>query len=172
MVEIREPAVAGAFYNGMEKRLIAQIDNCYVDRYGVGKIPELSTKRDNNLIGVVNPHAGVMYSGPVATFSFNEIAKSGFPETFILIGPNHTGLGSDVAIGTNFGLKVIAPFMDAKVMIESIKIDSKCTFQYYGTSSPAYTSLFLCAGRCSSGEWRRFYGQHGCSDQRHDYQLL
>lgn len=49
-------------------------------------------------IGIVSPHAGLMYSGAVAGAVFSKIE---FPHTFILIGPNHTGMGSPVSIMTS-----------------------------------------------------------------------
>ena len=44
------------------------------------------------------PHAGFQYSGTIAAHSYCELAKNGFPEVFIIIGPNHTGLGSEVSV--------------------------------------------------------------------------
>jgi hypothetical protein len=41
-----------------------------------------------------------MYSGPVAAHSYLELARDGFPETFIIISPNHTGYGSLVSTMT------------------------------------------------------------------------
>ena len=48
-------------------------------------------------IGAVVPHAGYMYSGRVAAAVY---ARVEFPETFVILGPNHTGLGSGAAIMT------------------------------------------------------------------------
>jgi AmmeMemoRadiSam system protein B len=41
-----------------------------------------------------------MFSGPVAAHVCSALAEDGFPETFIIIGPKHTGAGSPVAITT------------------------------------------------------------------------
>lgn len=41
-----------------------------------------------------------MYSGPVACHAYAELAKDGKPDTAIIIGPNHTGMGSGVSIQT------------------------------------------------------------------------
>jgi len=46
-------------------------------------------------LGILSPHAGLIYSGSVAGSVYSQIA---FPETFILIGPNHTGLGARMAL--------------------------------------------------------------------------
>ncbi len=42
------------------------------------------------VIGAVSPHAGLMYSGNVAGALYSHISM---PDVFILLGPNHTGLG-------------------------------------------------------------------------------
>ncbi len=55
----------------------------------------MGSKRD--IKGVIAPHAGYIYSGPVAAHSYHEIAEDGFPETFIILCPNHTGMGSGVS---------------------------------------------------------------------------
>ncbi len=97
---IRRPAVAGAFYEGNGQRLKEQIANCYQHRLGPGKLPQISETVKRSLLGIVVPHAGYMYSGPVACHSYAELAKDGKPETAIILGPNHTGMGSGVSIQT------------------------------------------------------------------------
>jgi hypothetical protein len=49
------------------------------------------------VIGLVSPHAGYMYSGPVAGALVSRIK---FKDTFIIIGPNHTGRGKAFSIMT------------------------------------------------------------------------
>jgi len=49
------------------------------------------------VIGLVSPHAGYVYSGPVAGATISRIV---FKDTFIIIGPNHTGLGKPCSIMT------------------------------------------------------------------------
>jgi AmmeMemoRadiSam system protein B len=48
-------------------------------------------------IGAVVPHAGYLYSGRIAGSVY---ARAVFPDTFVILGPNHTGLGSGAAIMT------------------------------------------------------------------------
>lgn len=81
---IRRPAVSGQFYYGNAARLKKQVEQYIV---------EDATKE--RVIGIISPHAGLMYSGHVAGAVYSVIK---FPDTFILIGPNHTGLGRDVSI--------------------------------------------------------------------------
>ncbi len=49
-------------------------------------------------MGLICPHAGYVYSGPVAAHSFYELAIDGKPDTVVLLGPNHTGYGSGLAL--------------------------------------------------------------------------
>ena len=41
-----------------------------------------------------------MYSGPVAAHSYLALAEDGVPATAIILGPNHTGVGSGVSLMT------------------------------------------------------------------------
>jgi AmmeMemoRadiSam system protein B len=52
------------------------------------------------LKGLVVPHAGYIYSGAIASYAFYELAVNGFADTFIILGPNHTGSGSGVSVMT------------------------------------------------------------------------
>jgi AmmeMemoRadiSam system protein B len=48
-------------------------------------------------LGLVSPHAGWVYSGRVAA---RTVARAEVPESVVLLGPNHRGLGSPAAIMT------------------------------------------------------------------------
>ncbi len=83
---LRKPAVAGYFYQASPDGLRKQVAN-YV-RTDADRI---------RAIGVLSPHAGLVYSGAVAGAVFSKVI---LPETFILIGPNHTGMGAPVSVFT------------------------------------------------------------------------
>jgi len=97
-LNLRRPAVAGSFYAGDSKSLNVQIENCFLHKIGPGEIPLVNPNRENNIIGLVSPHAGYMYSGPVAANGFYKIALDGKPDTIIILGPNHQGFGEDISI--------------------------------------------------------------------------
>jgi AmmeMemoRadiSam system protein B len=84
---IRQPAVAGYFYQGSRSALKDQVER-FVE-------PEAKKIR---ALGIVSPHAGLIYSGPVAGAVYSRIE---LPGTIVLIGPNHTGLGAPVSLMTN-----------------------------------------------------------------------
>lgn len=83
---IRRAAVAGSFYGGTSERLRAQATDLIR-----GDVPRVRA------VGAVVPHAGYIYSGKVAGAVYSRLA---FPEVFVILGPNHTGLGAGVAIMT------------------------------------------------------------------------
>lgn len=98
-MKIRKPHVANAFYEGSKIALQNQIVNCFKHRLGPGHVPDL-TAGPKRILGIVVPHAGYMYSGPVAAHSYAQVASDGVPDSVVILGPNHTGLGSGVSIMT------------------------------------------------------------------------
>ncbi|HII84256.1 MAG TPA: AmmeMemoRadiSam system protein B [Methanobacterium subterraneum] len=96
---IRKPAVAGMFYESDEGSLKKRIEWCYQHKLGPGKQPgKLGNQR--SIKGLIAPHAGYVYSGPVAACSYLELAEDGMPETVVILCPNHTGMGSGLATMT------------------------------------------------------------------------
>jgi MEMO1 family protein len=97
---MREPAVAGMFYRRGRDILREQVERCFSHELGPGKAPAVAKAGPRRIKGAVFPHAGYDYSGPVAAHSAAALARDGFPPTFVIIGPNHHGLGSAIAVGT------------------------------------------------------------------------
>jgi hypothetical protein len=97
-LKVRSPCQAGAFYAGTKSSLTKQIENCFLHKVGPGKLPEPNKKGKRSIVALVCPHAGYMYSGPVAANAYFALAKDGIPETCVIIGPNHTGMGSGISI--------------------------------------------------------------------------
>ena len=97
-MKTRSPAVAGRFYPGTENEIrtqlsqILQKENDLIDR-------SLSRKE---IIGAVVPHAGYMFSAYQAIHFFEIIKSSNTHfDTFIIINPNHTGYGDEIALDEN-----------------------------------------------------------------------
>jgi MEMO1 family protein len=84
---IRGAAVAGSFYAGTRERLRAQVDALRPE----GAVARVA-------IAAVVPHAGYMYSGRVAAAVYAQVAR---PDTWVILGPNHTGLGAKASIMTS-----------------------------------------------------------------------
>jgi MEMO1 family protein len=81
---VRPPAVAGQFYPGSAGTLLRDVR----EYTGVPAEPKRA-------LGCVVPHAGYMYSGHVAGAVY---AALDLPSRFIILCPNHTGLGAPLAI--------------------------------------------------------------------------
>ncbi len=83
---IRTPAVAGRFYEARPESLRREVETYLIP-----------TKSKKEAIAVVCPHAGYIYSGHVAGAVYSQVIV---PDTVVILGPNHTGLGKPAAIMT------------------------------------------------------------------------
>lgn len=93
---IREPVVAGRFYQEDPLRLEQQLSACFSHRLGAGEVAE---NCENPLKAMIAPHAGYMFSGPVASHGFARIAREKIPfDTVIMLGPKHTRFGAGFAV--------------------------------------------------------------------------
>lgn len=84
METVRQPAVAGRFYPGDRAVLLDELSS-YLS-------PSDSPR---SALGCIVPHAGYIYSGPVAGAVFASIEV---PRRCLLLCPNHTGRGRPLAI--------------------------------------------------------------------------
>jgi AmmeMemoRadiSam system protein B len=96
-LSVRHPVVAGAFYPSDKKQLLSLIESCFKHDLGPRKLPGELVEGDN-ICSIVSPHAGYIYSGPVAAHGYLELSKQRPPETVIVIGPNHTGFGKPISM--------------------------------------------------------------------------
>ncbi len=89
---MRYPAVSGSFYPAQPANLQRM-----VDAFLAKAKKEVKPRK---CISIIVPHAGYIYSGQTAAYSFaaaEEILKR--PNTTaIFIGPNHTGLGNPISV--------------------------------------------------------------------------
>ncbi len=104
MTSIRTPAAAGQFYEGEQHTLLESIRSCFTDKRGPQTIPTIKEGKQA-LKGLVVPHAGYPASGAVAAHAYHYLATEGFADTFIILGPNHTGMGSGISVMTKGGWK-------------------------------------------------------------------
>ena len=80
----RMPAVAGRFYPGSKQALLAELGR-YVS----------AESEPRRAFGLMAPHAGYMYSGPVAGAVY---AAAEIPGRLVILCPNHTGHGRGLAM--------------------------------------------------------------------------
>ena len=84
----RRPAVAGSFYPSNPDRLGALIDACLEEASGEVK--------PGDPVGVIAPHAGYVYSGPVAGYAFRRINPD--VRRVVVLAPSHRGRFQGAAI--------------------------------------------------------------------------
>jgi AmmeMemoRadiSam system protein B len=80
MIDIRPSPIAGQWYEGNPKSLARQVDE-YLD---AAKLPTL----DGEVLAVIAPHAGHIYSGAVAGYAFAAL-RGQSPELVAVISPMH-----------------------------------------------------------------------------------
>lgn len=97
MWRVRKPAVAGYFYPSEKNELISLIEETFRSKdLGPGSLPPLNEQK--NVLGYLVPHAGYEYSGYIAAHAYLEISALPEGSTFIILGPNHYGIGSPLAL--------------------------------------------------------------------------
>mgnify|MGYP000023554938 CR=1 FL=1 len=118
---MRHPAVAGSFYPRNPESLIAMLKE-YV-----------SPNPDPRFVACVSPHAGYMYSGRTAGKILSLTPRV---DTYVILGPNHTGYGSPVAVGvdswmTPLGVvEVDQGFVDAMPKIVVVTDDTAHRYEH------------------------------------------
>jgi MEMO1 family protein len=80
---IRPAAVAGTWYPGSRGALARDVDAHLAAVDPAAVIPR------GELFGVMAPHAGLMFSGPVGAYAYKTAASGGPFDAAILVGPSH-----------------------------------------------------------------------------------
>jgi AmmeMemoRadiSam system protein B len=78
-MSVRPAAVAGSWYPGTRGALAREVD-AYLDAAAEGP--------PGTVAAVIAPHAGIMFSGPVAAFAY-KAASRGHYDVIALVGPSH-----------------------------------------------------------------------------------
>lgn len=149
---IRTPAVSGHFYSSSPALLHKDVE---------GFIEENQQKTD--AIGLLSPHAGLVYSGRVAGALYSRITM---PDAFVIMGPNHTGLGAPVSIMTSgtWEMPNGAAHVDAALAAEILgncsvmeedhlahirehSIEVQLPFIQYFSTVPLFVPIVLMTGR-------------------------
>jgi MEMO1 family protein len=79
-VHVRRTSVAGTWYPDNPARLVSQIDS-YLGQAQVSAV-------SGPLRAIIAPHAGLMYSGPVAAYAYNAARRERIG-ALVLAGPSH-----------------------------------------------------------------------------------
>ena len=104
---MRYPAVAGSFYTSAPSSLRSEVRG-----YLAAAAKEVKAKER---LAIVCPHAGYVYSGACAAYSYAACSNWEKKDlTAVIIGPNHTGMGMPVSVS----------FEDWKTPLGEIRCDS------------------------------------------------
>ncbi len=102
---MRHPAVAGSFYPSNPDSLLAMLREF------------VSPNPDPSIVACVAPHAGYMYSGRTAGRVYSLLPQV---ETYVIVGPNHTGYGSAVAVSTDTWLTPLGKVEVDREFVEAL----------------------------------------------------
>ena len=80
MKEVREPALAGTWYPG-EPEVLSRDVKRYLEN-------TKKEKMGGEIVALVSPHAGYMYSGQVAAYAYKLVEGMSF-DSVIVVGPSH-----------------------------------------------------------------------------------
>ena len=106
MNRIRPAAVAGSWYPGSAPELAAAVDRHLARAAGV------DVTLGGELVALIAPHAGLMYSGPVAAHAYR-LLRNRRVDVAVLVGPSHFVGFSGVAIVPSGGFET--PFGVASI---------------------------------------------------------
>jgi len=85
----RAPAVAGSFYPGEPGALRAEVQR-YLGQVEPKTLP-------GELVALIVPHAGYVYSGPVAAYAYRQLQGRRY-DTVVVVGPSHHALFPGIAL--------------------------------------------------------------------------
>ncbi len=103
--ETLEPSLAGTWYPGSKKDLENMLSKFFNN-------VELGKNKDIVPLGIISPHAGLAYSGPIAAYGYS-LLKNGNFDTVIIIATSHRYNAGKVSIYS--GDKVKSPIGTSKV---------------------------------------------------------
>jgi AmmeMemoRadiSam system protein B len=87
---VRPARVAGSFYPGSAAELTASVQALLDEARLTEAVPAPPTRSSGNLAGLIVPHAGYVFSGPVAAAAYARLAgEDPAPSHIVVLGPAH-----------------------------------------------------------------------------------
>lgn len=96
--EIREPAIAGAWYPGSAIELRQAVSSY------LAAVPAKDPAPPQSVVALIAPHAGYAYSGQVAAFAYKQIEGREF-DTVVVIAPSHRVPFTGIAVFDRGGFR-------------------------------------------------------------------
>jgi AmmeMemoRadiSam system protein B/AmmeMemoRadiSam system protein A len=121
MKEIREPVVAGAFYPDNPEVLSRD-----VKRYLENAKKE---KLEGEIIALISPHAGYMYSGQVAAHGYKLIEGKTF-ESVIVVAPSHQALFKGASLYNRGGYRTPLGVVPADIDLSKKMMEKRKEIQF------------------------------------------
>ncbi len=112
---MRKSFVAGSFYPENKKELLKMISNS-IDQADIETLVE-------DIKGFVAPHAGYIYSGRIAAYTYKALyyySKKHDIDSFVIIGPNHSGYGPLISISNEDWQTPLGIFKNDRELTKSI----------------------------------------------------
>ena len=123
----RQPAVAGTFYPANPIQLHQMLDQYLNDAESSAKVPK----------AIIAPHAGYIYSGPVAATAYARLKKAHDRITrVVIIGPSHRVAFSGLAVSKAHSF--ITPLGSITVDQEAVEAIAKLPFVDYLEQAHTY----------------------------------
>jgi len=128
----RQPAVAGQFYPSNKEELQGMLEELF---------SKAEPSKSKNVMAVISPHAGYVYSGIVAASSFNQVNPTKSYENIFVIASSHRAYydGASIYSIGNY----VTPFGEVKVNIDLANklIDEHKIFNYVAKAHVSEHSL-------------------------------
>ena len=105
----RPPAVAGQFYEGDGAALAHQLESCFTDARGPGTLPTRQRSAGRTVRAAIVPHAGYVFSGPIAAHAYRLIAADRPPESVLVLGVDHYGASQGASLSERPWLTPLGP---------------------------------------------------------------
>ncbi len=131
---IRKPYAAGGFYPLHKEVLIKTIEECFKNKeFGPGSLP--NGFKGDYAFGGIAPHAGYIYSGPCAAWLYKYLKEYAKPETVVILGTNHTGLGDKITTLVTYKWETPLGIVNTdlefgKLLIKEVAVEDFLAMQY------------------------------------------
>ncbi len=121
MKEIREPAVAGAFYPDKPEILSRDVAK-YLENARKDKL-------EGEIVALVSPHAGYVYSGQVAAYAYKLIEGKSF-ESVVVVAPSHHALFKGASLYDRGGFRTPLGVVPVDVELSKKMMEKRKEIQF------------------------------------------
>ena len=98
---IRQPIVSGRFYPSDKNELLDLIEQSYKSKLGANNN---LIAQNGRLCGMIVPHAGYIFSAPVASWAYARLeSETKLPTKIMILGPKHTSFGAKFSVSNASG---------------------------------------------------------------------